>query len=40
MLGSGLRLFDEVTERVPLALSESVTLRTGAVSVTYRPASS
>jgi dihydrofolate reductase len=40
VLGSGLRLFDEITERMPLALSESVTLRTGAVSVTYRPASS
>jgi hypothetical protein len=33
------RLFDEMTERVPLKLVESTTLSTGVLSVTYRPVS-
>jgi dihydrofolate reductase len=37
VLGSGMRLFDEVTERVNLELVESRTLRSGVLSATYEP---
>ncbi len=39
VVGSGMRLFDEMTDRVPLKLVESTTLSTGVLSVTYRPVS-
>jgi dihydrofolate reductase len=39
VVGSGARLFDELTERVPLELTESATLSTGVLSVSYRPVS-
>jgi dihydrofolate reductase len=35
VLGSGMRLFDEMTEQVSLKLVESRTLSTGVLSVTY-----
>jgi dihydrofolate reductase len=37
VVGSGLRLFDEMTERMPLTLMTSSTLGSGVVSVTYEP---
>jgi dihydrofolate reductase len=37
VLGGGMRLFDGVTERIALTVTESKTFRTGVVSVTYRP---
>ena len=37
VLGSGLRLFDEMTGRVGLRLTQSRTLATGLLSVTYQP---
>jgi dihydrofolate reductase len=37
VLGSGMRLFDEVTEQIGLRLLDSRTLSTGVVSVTYQP---
>ncbi len=39
VLGSGMRLFDEMTQQVRLKLVDSTTLSTGVVSVTYEPAS-
>ena len=38
VVGSGLRLFDDITERIGLELVDSATLSTGVLSVTYRPA--
>jgi dihydrofolate reductase len=38
VLGSGMRLFDEMTGRISLKLVDSRTLSTGVVSVTYQPA--
>jgi dihydrofolate reductase len=35
VLGSGLRLFDELTERIPLAVTGSVTFPNGVISVIY-----
>ena len=37
VVGSGMRLFDDVTERVGLKLVESRTLSNGALAVTYQP---
>jgi dihydrofolate reductase len=37
VLGSGMRLFDEITDQVDLGLVESRALRTGVLSVTYQP---
>lgn len=37
VVGSGMRLFDDVTERVGLKLVESSTLSNGALAVTYQP---
>jgi dihydrofolate reductase len=37
VLGSGMRLFDEMTDRVRLKLVDSRALNTGVVSVTYQP---
>lgn len=39
VVGSGMRLFDEMTDQVRLKLVESRTLNTGVLSVTYQPAS-
>jgi dihydrofolate reductase len=39
VLGSGMRLFDEMTHQVRLKLVESRTLSTGVLSVMYQPAS-
>jgi dihydrofolate reductase len=39
VLGSGMRLFDDMTDRVRLTLVESRTLSSGVLGVTYRPAS-
>jgi dihydrofolate reductase len=39
VLGSGMRLFDEISELVPLKLVESRSLSSGMLAVTYRPAS-
>jgi dihydrofolate reductase len=38
VVGSGMRLFDEITDQVPLELVESRTLSTGVLALTYRPA--
>jgi dihydrofolate reductase len=38
VLGSGMRLFEEMTGRISLNLVDSRTLSTGVVSVTYQPA--
>jgi dihydrofolate reductase len=38
VVGSGMRLFDEMTGRVRLELAQSATLSTGVLGVTYRPA--
>jgi dihydrofolate reductase len=37
VLGAGMRLFDEVTNRIGLKLIESRTLSTGVLCVTYQP---
>lgn len=37
VIGSGIRLFDEMTDQVKLELLESKTLSTGVLSATYRP---
>ena len=37
VLGSGMRLFGEMTEQISLKLVDSRTLSTGVVSVTYQP---
>ncbi len=39
VVGSGMRLFDEMTDQVRLKLVESRTLSTGALSVKYQPVS-
>ena len=39
VFGSGERLFDGWTARLPLRLVESQTLDSGVLSLTYRPAS-
>jgi hypothetical protein len=39
VLGSGQRLFDGWTARLPLRLVESKTLDSGVLSLTYQPAS-
>jgi hypothetical protein len=39
VVGSGMRLFEEVTEHVPLALVESRALGTGRLAVNYQRAS-
>jgi dihydrofolate reductase len=39
VVGSGMRLFYEMTDQVRLNLVESTTLRTGVLGVTYQPAS-
>jgi dihydrofolate reductase len=39
VVGSGMRLFDGITDQVHLKLVESATLSTGVLSVTYQPAS-
>jgi dihydrofolate reductase len=39
VVGSGMRLFDEMTHQVELEPVDSRTFSTGALSVTYRPAS-
>ena len=38
VVGSGMRLFEGITEHVPLKLVDSTTLSTGVVGVTYQPA--
>jgi dihydrofolate reductase len=39
VIGSGMRLFDDMTNQVSLKLVESRTLRTGVLCVTYQPVS-
>lgn len=39
VVGSGMRLFDGITGQLRLKLVDSMTLSTGALSVTYQPAS-
>jgi hypothetical protein len=39
VVGSGMRLFEEVTDQLNLKLVEWTTLSTGVLSVTYQPAS-
>jgi hypothetical protein len=39
VVGSGMHLFDEMTDQVRLKLVESTTLSTGVLGVTYQPAS-
>jgi len=39
VVGSGMRLFDGITNQVHLKLVESATLSTGVLSVTYQPTS-
>lgn len=39
VIGSGMRLFDEITDQVRLKLVNSTTLSTGVLGVTYQPAS-
>jgi dihydrofolate reductase len=39
VVGSGMRLFDEVTAQIRLKLVDSRTLSTGVVGITYQPAS-
>jgi dihydrofolate reductase len=38
VVGSGMRLFDDSTDQTALALVDSTPLRSGVLSVTYRPA--
>ena len=40
IVGSGMRLFDEIADRVKLTVERSKVLGNGAISVTYRPARS
>lgn len=40
IVGSGMRLFDEVTDHVKLTVEHSRILKNGAISVTYRPSRS
>jgi hypothetical protein len=37
VLGSGSRLFDDVTAQMPLELLRSETFKTGVISATYGP---
>jgi dihydrofolate reductase len=37
VVGAGMRLFDEDSEQVPLALADSKALASGVLAVTYRP---
>jgi dihydrofolate reductase len=37
VLGSGKRLFDDVTAEMPLKLLKSETFKTGVISATYEP---
>jgi dihydrofolate reductase len=37
VMGLGMRLFQDMTDRVPLTLAQSKTFSTGAFGVTYRP---
>jgi dihydrofolate reductase len=39
VVGSGMPLFDAITDQVHLKLVESTTLSTGVLSVTYQPTS-
>ena len=39
VVGSGMRLFDEITDQIRLKLVDSRTLSTGVVGATYRPTS-
>ncbi len=39
VVGSGMRLFEEINEQVPLKLRESGSLSSGMLTVTYQPAS-
>lgn len=39
VVGTGIRLFEQITEQVPLKLVDSRTLNTGMLAVTYQPAS-
>ena len=39
VLGTGMRLFDEMTGQISLKLMDSRALSTGVLSVTYQPAS-
>lgn len=39
VVGAGMRLFEEISEPLPLKLAESRSLSTGVLGVTYRPAS-
>jgi dihydrofolate reductase len=39
VVGSGMRLFEEITEQVPLKLVESRALSTGVLAATYQPPS-
>ncbi len=39
VLGSGMRLFDDITEELPLNLMHATTLGRGVLSVTYQPMS-
>jgi dihydrofolate reductase len=38
VLGSGMRLFDELTQQVDLTLIKASTFSTGVLAVTYKPA--
>ncbi|HEX3787109.1 MAG TPA: dihydrofolate reductase family protein [Pseudonocardiaceae bacterium] len=38
VVGTGFRLFDELTARIPLELTDSTTSTTGVLGLTYRPA--
>jgi dihydrofolate reductase len=40
VVGSGLRLFDEITKQVPLKLAHATILSSGAIGATYQPAGS
>lgn len=37
VMGPGVRLFQDVTDRVPLTLAQFKTFSTGALGVTYQP---
>jgi dihydrofolate reductase len=39
VVGSGMRLFEDVTDQLALEVARAATFRTGVLSVTYRPAS-
>ena len=38
VLGTGKRLFDDITDQLPLTLVNSQTFKTGVVNLTYGPA--